>query len=132
MSRYHGSKGMAYSSTTGTGTAALVASISAWTLDATTDKVEVTSFGDSNKVYVQGLKDLKGTISGFWDTADDSLFDGADSADGVKLYLYPASTAPTFYWYGAAFLDYSINVGVNGAIAYSANYVAAGSWSRRP
>lgn len=132
MARYHGAKGQVFSSTTGTGVAALVASISAWTLDASTDKVETTSFGDANKTYVQGLKDLKGTISGFLDSANDSLFDGADSADGVKLYLYPASTNPTQYWYGPAFLDYSVSVSVSGAVTYTSNFVAAGSWGRLP
>lgn len=105
--------------------------MSAWTLDAATDKVEVTAFGDPNKVYVQGLKDLKGTISGWWDSADDSLFDAADSADGLKLYLYPASTAATLYWYGPAFIDASINVSATGAVSVTGNYVASGAWGRR-
>jgi len=132
MARYHGNKGQAFSSTTGSGTAALVASISAWTLDMATDKVEVTAFGDLNKTYVQGLKDVKGTISGFWEDSQDVLFDGADSTDGVKLYLYPASTAPTVYFYGPAWLDASINVSVSGAVTISGNFVANGSWGRRP
>lgn len=130
--RYHGQKGAIYGSTTGTGVATSWISLSAWTLDAATDKVEVTAFQDANKTYVQGLKDLKGTISGWWDSADDSLFDAADSADGLKLYLYPATTASTIYWYGPAYIDASINVAVNGAISVTGNYVAAGSWSRKP
>src|SRR5678815_365084 len=107
-------------------------SLSAWTLDMSTDKVEVTAFQDPNKTYVQGLRDIKGTISGFWDSADDSLFDASESADGMKLYLYPASTAPTIYFYGPAFIDASINVSSTGAVTVTGNFVASGAWSRKP
>jgi len=107
-------------------------SLSAWTLDMATDKADVTAFGDPNKVYVQGLRDIKGTISGWWDSADDSLFDAAESADGMKLYLYPASTAATIYFYGPAFIDASISVPASGPASVSGNFVASGAWSRKP
>lgn|SRR5262245_42511971 len=99
---------------------------------ATHTKVEVTAFLDPNKVYVQGLRDIKGTISGWWDSADDSLFDASESADGMKLYLYPATTAPSIYFYGPAFIDASLNVSATGAVSVSGNFVAAGAWSRKP
>lgn len=107
-------------------------SLSKWTLNMATDKVEVTAFGDANKVYVQGLKDVKGTLSGWWDDTNDALFDAADSADGMKLYLYPASTAATIYFYGPAWLDASIDVAANGAVSVSGNFVANGAWGRKP
>lgn len=132
MPRYSGSKGVIYGSATGAGTASAMVSLSNWTLDMATDKYENTSFGDANKTYVQGLRDIKGTVSGFWDTANDSLFDGAESADGVKLYLYPSSNAPTFYFYGPAWLDASIAVPVSGNITVSGNFVANGAWGRMP
>lgn len=97
-----------------------------------TDKSEVTAFGDSNKTYVQGLKDIKGTLKGFWDSSQDALFDGSESADGVKLYLYPASNAATIYFYGPAWLDASIDVPVSGPISVSGSFVAAGAWGRLP
>ena len=97
-----------------------------------TDKVDVTAFGDPNKTYVQGLRDIKGSISGWWDSADDSLFDASESADGMKLYLYPASTASTIYFYGPAWMDASIDVGATGAVSVSGNFVANGAWSRKP
>jgi hypothetical protein len=132
VARYHGNKGVVYGSIVGTGVATNFISLSAWSLDMATDKVEVTSFGDVNKAYVQGLRDIKGTISGFWDSADDSLFDASESADGMKLYLYPASTAPTIYFYGPAFLDASISVSVSGAVTVTGNFAASGAWSRKP
>lgn len=132
MPRYHGKKGIVYGSTTGSGTAVQIASLNHWTLDMSTDTVEVTAFGDSNKTYVQGLKDLKGTLAGFWDSADDSLFDGADSTDGVKLYLYPSSDYTAGYFYGPAWLSASIDVPSGGAVTVSASFVAAGAWGRKP
>lgn len=132
MARYHGSKGVIYGSTTGTGVAVNFISLSRWSLDMATDKQEVTAFGDPNKTYVQGLRDIKGTVAGWWDSADDSLFDASESADGMKLYLYPSANAPTIYFYGPAYLDASIDVNATGAVSVTANFVAAGAWSRKP
>jgi hypothetical protein len=97
-----------------------------------TDKVDVTAFGDANKTYVQGLRDVKGTLSGFWEDTQDQLFDASESTGGVSLYLYPANTAPTVYFYGPAWLDASIDVGVSGAVTVSGSFVANGSWGRKP
>lgn len=134
MARYAGRKGFAYiiadPSTHGPGV--LIPSLSSWSIDMATDKIEVTAFGDPNKTYVQGLKDITGSLSGFWDSADDSLFDAADADDGVKLYLYPSSDAPTVYWYGPAWVDASIEVGVGDAVTISGEFAANGAWGRKP
>jgi hypothetical protein len=132
MARYHGKSAVIYMSTTGAGAATTTTSLSGWTLDLSTDKVEVTAFGDPNKTYVQGLKDVKGTVTGFLDDAGLALFTAADSADGCKLYLYPSSASPTVYWYGPAWLDASIAVPVSGANTLSGNFVANGAWGRKP
>lgn len=128
MSVYPGRKGVIYMSTTGTGTAVNVIKLNQWTLNRTTDKIDVTSFGDLNKTYVQGLPDLQGTFSGFWDDAETKPFTGAASADGVKLYLYPSADAPSKYAYGPAWFDASIDTSVAGAVTISANFAANGSW----
>ncbi len=107
-----------------------MASLSSWSIDLSTDKEETTSFGDANKTYVQGLKDISGDFEGFWDDADSTIFTGADSADGVKLYLYPSTDAPSKYWYGPAWTDYTIDSPVDGAVAMSGSFVANGSWGR--
>lgn len=132
MARYHGKGGVVYMSSSGTGVAANVASLTEWTVNFATDKVETTSFGDTNKTYVQGLKDVQGTINGFFEDTQDALFDGADSADGVKLYLYPTALVPTVYFYGPAWVDASINDSVSGAVTIAANFSANGSWGRKP
>lgn len=130
MSAYAGKKGVVYMSTTGTGNATNVVKLNQWTLDLTTDTIEVTSFGDANKTYVQGLKDVQGTLSGYFDDSETKIFTGADSTDGVKLYLYPSADAATKYWYGPAWISASIDTGVSGAVTIAANFVANGSWGR--
>jgi hypothetical protein len=132
MSRYHGKGGVVYMSTSGAGTAVQVASLSEWSLDRTTDTVEVTSFGDANKTYVQGLPDVQGGLSGFWEDSQDALMDASDSADGVKMYLYPSSLAPSIYFYGPAWVNASIGVDSNGAVKLTGKFKANGSWGRKP
>jgi hypothetical protein len=131
MSAHAGRSGAVYlaiESTTGVATSTI--KLNAWTLDRATDTFEVTSFGDTNKTYVQGLPDLKGTISGVWDDSETKPFAGASSTNGVKLYLYPDITnSPTKYAYGTAWLNASIETPVGGAVKLTGNFVAASSWT---
>lgn len=129
MSAYAGRKGVVYMSTTGAGVASLVTKQNKWSIDRSTDKIEVTSFADLNKTYVQGLPDLKGQFSGFYDDTESKPFTAAASTDGCRMYLYPSADAPTKYWYGPAWLDLSMDVSVSGAVAISASFAANGSWS---
>jgi hypothetical protein len=114
-------------STTGSGTAVTV-QMSEWTLSRATDKVDVTSFGDLNKVSVQGLPDISGTVALFWDDLAPAPWTAADSIDGCKLYLYPSTNALTKYHYGPAWLDMSMSVSATGAVSMSGSFVAQGSW----
>lgn len=118
-------------STTGTGTAVSVGKLTAWTLNMPTDRVETTAFQDTNKTYVQGLKDISGTFEGFWQDNDETLFSAADSADGIKMYLYPSSNAITRYFYGPCWLDVSISTGVAAAVAVSGSFAANGAFGRK-
>ncbi|MFA5053512.1 MAG: hypothetical protein WC565_05615 [Parcubacteria group bacterium] len=131
MAKYHGKNGLVYVSPSGTGVAVSVGGLSEWSLDMAVDTVEVTAFGDTNKTYVVGLKDLKGSFSGFWDDAVDTLFTATDSGEAVRMYLYPNSTAITKYWYGTAFTDISVSTGVSAAVAVSGNFTAASAWGRK-
>ena len=112
-----------------TGVATVCISLNTWTLDRASDTFEVTSFGDTNKTFVQGLPNLSGTISGVWNDAETKPFAGAISSTGVKLYLYPDITvSPTKYAYGTAWLSVAIEAPVGGAVTLSGNFVAANSW----
>jgi hypothetical protein len=132
MARYHGKSAVMYMSTSGSGVATTTISIAGYNVDFATDMVETTSFGDPNKTYVQGLKDIKGAFNGFLDDTGLAIFTAADSIDGCKLYLYPSSASPTIYWYGPAWLNASITVPVNGANTVTGNFSANGAWGRKP
>lgn len=135
--RFHGSKGQV--ALIDTSPAVVLASLNKWTLDMARDRVDVTSFGDTNKVYVQGLPDIKGTIGGFYDAGDGGspagggnleLFDIAEGDEAVTLRLMPSTVTPERFWSGSAFIDASIDVAANGAVTINGSFVAAGAWSR--
>lgn len=129
MAKYSGRRGVVYMSTSGTGTAVNVANLTSWSLNMATDRFDVTSFTDTNKTYVQGLRDISGQFQGFFDdTATAALFTAAESADAVKIYLYPSADAAARYFYGTAFLDMSISTPVNGAVTVNGSFAAASSW----
>lgn len=112
--------------------AALIISLNKWAASFKTDHIEVTCFGDENKVYVPGMKDVSGTVSGFWNSSDVTLFDAADATDPGELKLVPNSTEPTYFWKGLAYMDADIDVGVNEAPTVTGTFMAAGSWTREP
>lgn len=128
MAVYHGRNGQILLASTGTGVPSAVLHLNGWSLDLSRDTVDTTSFGDVNKTYVVGLKDVTGSFDGFWDDAEQKLFAGADSANGVFMYLYPATSAPTKYAYGPAWLDMSVETGVADAVTISGNFSANGAW----
>lgn len=128
MARYPARKGVVYLGTTVGGVASNVIALNHWTMDRTTDKIDVTSFGDSNKVFVGGLPDLKGTISGFWDDTETKPFAAAVATGAVNMYLYPSSDIPAKYAAGTAWVDFSMDTSVAGAVSISGNFAAGASW----
>jgi hypothetical protein len=99
---------------------------SKWDLSATTDKDDVTSFGDNNKTYVAGLPDASGSFSGFYDDASAQTYTAASDGLPRKFYLYPNSATPTQYWFGQILPDFKVDGDVAGAVTVSASWVAAG------
>ena len=128
MAVYPGRNGIIYMSSSGTGAASPVLHMSAWSIDRTQDTIETTSFGDPNKTYVPSLPDVQGTISGFWDDAETKIIAGALSSDGVKLYIYPSTNAPSKYAYGPAWISPSFESGVGDAVTVSIDFSANGAW----
>lgn len=128
MATYHAKDAMVYISTSGTGAASELLGCTEWTLDMSTDTVEVTAFGDANKTYVQGLPDLSGTINGYWRDDEDKWFTAASSTDGIKIYLYFSRNATTQYAYGTAWFSISMSNSVTSACEMSANFIARGAW----
>jgi hypothetical protein len=132
MNRIHGSHGQIKMDATGGSTPTLVASMNAWTLNMARDKAEVTAFGDTNKIYVQGLPDYKGTLGGWLDTDDTAIFDAALGETAVALELIPSSLVPTLLFKGLAYLDAAIDVKSSGAVSMTGTWTAADNWTKMP
>lgn len=114
----------------GGATAVLLMSIKNWKLSLKTDKINVTCFGDGNKVYVPGLRDISGSLSGFWNSDDLSLIEATVLADPGFIELIPdtTDTPSTLMFSGKAYLDAEIDTDVEGAPALSGQILAAGTW----
>ena len=70
------------------GSAQPIVNLSSFSVNQTADRTEVTSFGDTTKAYVAGLKDAQGDFSGFWDADGDDARDLAMiSQDRLVIYL---------------------------------------------
>jgi hypothetical protein len=77
---------------------------------------------------VQGLRNIQGTLSGFWNDAESKLFTGSTSTDGVKVYLYPSSASLGKYCYGPAWISVTMETGVADAVQVNASFSANGAW----
>ena len=125
--KYHGKSGLVYASTTGTGAVTLVGGMRAFTIDNSTDTVDTTEFGATNRTSVQGFPASNGTIEGFWATDDSTMKTASQSADGCILALYPASSAMSKYFGGPAWVDYSLRTAVDGAVGLTLNWRSRGN-----
>lgn len=110
-----------------------IGDVDAWTLDLSTDRVEVTCFGDTNKQRVTGLPDFSGTIAGQWnkDTTP-SLMAVVLGGSPVFLRLVPNRNEATYYFEGLANIDGSINCAANGSVSFAGKWDAAGDWIMNP
>jgi hypothetical protein len=107
-----------------------VLSLNKWKLSLKTNKIDVTCFGDVNNVYVPGMKDIDGSVSGFWNSEELALFEATSAVSPGQLELVPDTTdGPTFVFKGLAYLDADIDTDVAGAPAVSGTVLAAGPWS---
>lgn len=107
------------------GTAEPVAFLAKWQIDFTTDKTDVTAMGDTNKTYVSGLPDSKGTFNGWYDDATAQLYTAAQDGVARKFYLYPSTSNNGQYWFGTALFDFSVTGGVEEGVAVSGAFAAA-------
>jgi len=125
MARQHGRNARLYMGITSGGTAEPVAFLRQWSISFTTDNVEVTSFGDTNKVYVAGLPDASGSYSGFYDDATAQFYTAAQDGIARRFYLYPSTGSTTQYFFGTGLFDFSLESTVDGANSISGDFQAA-------
>lgn len=124
----HGKNGAIYiGGPKGTGTK--VVNKTEWTLSLNRDYVDSTVFGDTNKTYLVGLKDISGTFAGLLDMQGDAQVNAANS-DSMQIYLY-ADDRTSFEFlvaYGPGLMDASITASNTDAIKTTGNFRAAGAW----
>lgn len=105
------------------GTAEPIAFINKFSINSSTDRAEVTAFGDSNKVYVSGLPDAQGDFGGFWDDATAQLYTASQDGVARKFYWYPDASVNTIYWFSTGFFDFQMDSGVD------KGHEISGSWA---
>jgi hypothetical protein len=110
----------------------LLISLNGWKLSLKTDYEDVTCFGDTNKVYVPGMRDISGTLGGFWNADNVVLFAATAASTPGLLELAPNSTEPTFKFSGLAYLDADIDCSAKGAPKVQSGFRAAGAWTQAP
>jgi hypothetical protein len=130
--RHHGKTGQIKMDKTGGSTAVVIPSLDSWDLDLATDTVSVTSYEDTNKTYVMGLPDVKGTFAGNYDDSPEGLviFDIFKGSIAPLIELIPDRTMTTpISFNGHGYVSGKITVPAEGKIAVSGSFVAADSWT---
>ena len=97
-----------------------------WTLNLNRDFVDATVFGDVNKTYLVGLRDISGTYRGILDNSGDVMLTASAAAAGlIELY----SDASTLVASGSGFIDASITASNTDAVRITGNFRAQGAWT---
>ena len=100
-----------------------------WTLNLNRDYVDATVFGDTNKTYLVGLKDISGTYAGLMDVSGDLLVNATNS-DTVNIYLYADDGAsPILLASGPGLIDGAIQASNTDAVKVTGNFRASGNWT---
>jgi hypothetical protein len=105
-----------------------IVSLKAWTGEFTTEYEDVTCFGDTNKVYLPGMPDAKGTVSGHFNSTDLALFRAALSPTPGTLKLTPNINSPAIFFQGKAYMSASIDCSLESP-KVEGTWQAAGPWA---
>ena len=134
MSRLHGRNGIAYVGVNTGDAASPMAFLSDWSLNFVVNKVDVTSMGDQNLIWVAGLPDASGDFSGFYDTATAQTYVSATDGLPRNFYLYPSNTATQGgqYFFGQILPDYALAGGVAAAVSLKSTWNSASRIQRYP
>ena len=125
MARIHGRNGTVYLEITTPGSAEPLPGQATWSISFATDKQDVTAMGDTNKVYVAGLPDASGEFGGWYDDASAQTYTAASDGLARKFYLYPNFTGtPGQYFFGTILPDFSVESGVDNAVAVRSSWNA--------
>jgi hypothetical protein len=105
-----------------------IISVNAWTGEFTTEYENVTCFGDTNKVYLPGMPDAKGSLGGFFNSAELALFRAALNPTPGMLKLTPNINEAAIFFQGKAYMSASIDCSLE-APKVTGTWQAAGSWA---
>jgi hypothetical protein len=105
-----------------------IISLNSWTLSEETEMEDVTCYSDTNRVYVPGMKDLKGDVGGFFNSSDLTLWKAADAGSPGTLQLIVNNQEPGFKWQGLAYMSASIDSSLS-APTVKGTWAAAASWT---
>ena len=99
------------------------------------DTLDVTTFGDSDREFIQGLRSATITISGYFDptasTGPDAVLATAfGDADGVAFSLVFGTGTTVTYSGSCLVASYETTAAVDGLIAFSASLTATGAITR--
>ena len=125
MARQSSQKAALYVAIASGGTAERIAFLTKWSMDFSTDRTDVTSFDDFNKIYVSGKPDSSGDFEGWYDTATAQTYTAALDGVARKFYLYPDRDTGTQYWFGTGLFDFHVEGSQDGATAISGTFAAA-------
>lgn len=128
---YHTKDGVVLLSTSQTTQPVRLPKMTEWTLEMTAPDIDITNFDSTNQEFLKGWPARRGTLAGFWQDADDTLFQAAESENGAYLYLYLTARYTGHYWWGPVNVDASVRANVAEAGRVTANYNASGTWYRR-
>jgi hypothetical protein len=102
-----------------------ILSLNAFTAEFKTEFEDVSCYGDVNRVWLPGMKDSSGSLSGFFNSEELALFEAAEQDTPGLLKLVPSSTEPLVFWSGPAYMDASIDSSLS-APKLSGTWKAAG------
>lgn len=112
----------------------LVAAKTQFTISNQRDFFDASAFGDTNRIWMPGLRDAQGTYNGLYDASGDLLFQAA-ALGAQLLYLYAdtnqgaSSVALYEVAHGSGFLDATVDVNLNDVVKVNGAFRAANNWS---
>lgn len=109
-----------------------VGSVTDWKRASSTGKDDVTACGDTAKSFLTGLPDDSGSISCFWDGADDGqedLEEAYRAGTAIDIHVYPTGETTEledYEFFGSVMIDsLSTSGSVNSAFSCEFTYAGA-------
>lgn len=105
------------------------------TLARNNDTLDVTTFGDSDREFITGLRSAQIQISGYFDptasTGPDATLAGAFTSGSASSFTLTFGSGSTVAYSGSAWVSsYETTSAVDGLIAFSATLQASGAITR--